>query len=245
MSYRIKLPSRPSAPDEAQLRGGMERLADFCSEYRIGIAIAVVVLVLAVGVLLGVGWYDHRQAEQALQIERQASKLMQDRPPEQPARADTNLRLAIELYRRVVDEYPRAPVAALAVYRLGNALTDAKDIGGAIDAYQRYLRNYGSHSVLVPLVYQRLGYAYLLKGDREQASKTFAAVLDIPGALNKDQALFELGKLEEAQARPEGALARYQELMKAYPQSPFASEAAVRVRALEVKKMPAPEPGKK
>jgi tetratricopeptide (TPR) repeat protein len=95
--------------------------------------------------------------------------------------------------------------------------------------------------MMLGLVYQRLGYAYLLQGARDQATSSFSAVLDIPGALNKDQVLFELGKLEETLSRPEGALARYQELMKAYPNSPFASEAAVRIKALEVKKT-APEP---
>jgi tetratricopeptide (TPR) repeat protein len=91
---------------------------------------------------------------------------------------------------------------------------------------------------LLSLVYQRLGYAYLLKGNAEQAGNAFSAVLDMPNALNKDQVLFELGKLEESQSRPEGALARYQELMKTYPNSPFTGEAAVRTKALEVKKGP-------
>jgi outer membrane protein assembly factor BamD (BamD/ComL family) len=64
-------------------------------------------------------------------------------------------------------------------------------------------------------------------------------VLDVDGALNKDHTLFELAKLEESQSRPEGAAARYQELMKGYPNSPFAGEAAVRIKALEAKKTPA------
>ena len=85
------------------------------------------------------------------------------------------------------------------------------------------------------LVQQRLGYAYLVKNDRDQAVKAFSAVLDIPGALNKDNVLFELAKLEEAQSRPEGALGHYQDLMKNHPNSPFASEAAVRVKVLETK----------
>ncbi|MER3425099.1 MAG: hypothetical protein C4293_19595, partial [Nitrospiraceae bacterium] len=47
-----------------------------------------------------------------------------------------------------------------------------------------------------------------------------------------------LGKLEETHSRPEGALARYQELMKDFPNSPFTGEAAVRIKALEAKKNP-------
>lgn len=97
---------------------------------------------------------------------------------------------------------------------------------------------YSSNPSLLGLVQQRLAYAFLVKGDRDQAAKTFAAILELPGALNKDQVLFELAKMEEVQSRPEGALAHYQDLMKNYPNSPFTSEAAVRVKVLEVKKTP-------
>jgi tetratricopeptide (TPR) repeat protein len=86
------------------------------------------------------------------------------------------------------------------------------------------------------LVQQKLGYVYLLKGDRDQAAQAYAAVLQIPGALNRDHALFELARLEESQSRPEGALNHYQELIKSYSNSPLASEAAVRMKALDVKK---------
>ena len=77
-----------------------------------------------------------------------------------------------------------------------------------------------------------------MKGDRDQATKAFTGILEIPGALNKYHVLFELAKLEESQSRPEGALAHYQDLMKNYPNSPFTSEAAVRMKVLEVKKSP-------
>jgi tetratricopeptide (TPR) repeat protein len=95
---------------------------------------------------------------------------------------------------------------------------------------------YASNVSLLGLVQQKLGYAYLLKGDRDQAAKAYSTVLEIPGSLNRDHALFELARLEESQSRPEGALAHYQDLMKNYPNSPFSSEAAIRVKALEVKK---------
>ena len=105
------------------------------------------------------------------------------------------------------------------------------NFAGAIEAYQRFSVSYGTNTMLLVMVYQRLGYAYLLKGDHEKAVKAFSAALDVPGALNKDQAMFEMGKLEEAQSRPEGALARYQDLLKSYPDSPFAGEATVRADA--------------
>jgi tetratricopeptide (TPR) repeat protein len=238
MPYRIKIASKDQAPDEAQLRNGMERLLDVLQERRRAIVTAVGLLFVVVAALIGVGWYDHRQAQQAVELERQATKLYLTRSVDQPAKSEEQLKKAIELYRQVVADYPRAPVTPVALFRLGNALAQAHDVGGAIEAYTRYTRNYGVNQRLLGLVYQRLGYAYLVQGDRDQAVKAFTAVLEVPDTLNKDQVLFELGKLEETLSRPEGALARYQDLMKAYPNSPFASEAAVRMKALEAKKAP-------
>jgi len=89
---------------------------------------------------------------------------------------------------------------------------------------------------MVGLVQQRLAYAYLLKGDRDQAVKALTGILETPGTLNRDQALYELARLEESQSRPEGALAHYQELIKTYPNSPFNSEATIRTKIMDVKK---------
>jgi len=42
--------------------------------------------------------------------------------------------------------------------------------------------------------------------------------------------------MEEGLSRREGALQRYQELIKTYPKSPFANEAAIREKILDIKK---------
>lgn len=238
MSYRIKLDPKSGTPNEAQLLSGLDRFLLVVQEHRAKVLAGLMAL-LAVAVAIGAAvWYSQRQAEEAFELTRQAMQLYLDRPADKQAQADENLKKAIGLYRQVIEQHPRAPVAPMALYHLGNALVQANDLAGAVEAYQRYIAAYGSNKVLLGLVYQRLGFVHLLNGDREQAVKAFSAILEVPGSLNKDQAIFELGKLEESQSRPEGALARYQDLTKSYPNSPFASEAAVRIKALEVKKAP-------
>jgi outer membrane protein assembly factor BamD (BamD/ComL family) len=241
MSYRIKIASKETTPDEAQLLSGMERFLFLVQRHRLGVLVGAVVLCLVAAAVIAAVWYDRRQGEQALELHRQATGLYVDRPTDKPAKADENLKQAIVLYHQVLEQYPRSHVAQVSLYHLANALVQANDLAGAIEAYKKYVAAYGANKTMLGLVYQRLGYAYLLNGDRDQAAKAFSAALDVPGALNKDQALFELGKLEEAQSRPEGALARYQDLAKSYPNSPFASEVAVRIKALEVKKAPRTE----
>jgi tetratricopeptide (TPR) repeat protein len=200
-------------------------------------------LVLAGVIVWGVLWYDTQTASKAQDLEREATLHYLTRPADDRKKADANLKEAIALYKKVVEEYTRTPTAPLALFSLGNALLQANELDAAIEAYKRFVLMYGSNVPLLGLVHQKLGYAYLLKGDRDQAAKAYSTVLEIPGSLNRDHALFELARLEESQSRPEGALAHYQDLMKTYPNSPFASEAAIRVKVLEVKKSSETTPG--
>ncbi len=236
MSFRIKSESKPLLADEAHLLSGMDRLVVFVEEHR-GAILGGVAMVVMAAVLIGGGvWYVQRQAGEAAELTRQAMKLYGDRPVDNPGKADENLKKAIGLYRQVVEHYPRSPAAPVALYHLGNALVQTNDLAGGIGAYTTFANQYGANKPFLGLVYQRLALAQWLNGDREQAIKTFSAALAVPGLLNKDQILFELGRLEEALSRPEAAVARYQELTKDYPSSPFANEAGVRMKALEAKK---------
>lgn len=232
MAYRIKPVLKTTLMDDAQLLSGIERFWLKVEEHRravLGGALLVILAAAAVGAAL---YYSQRQEEQAMDLHREATRLYLTRPAAQPQQADENLKKAIELYRQLVERYPKTPAGELATYELGNALVQANDLKGAIEVYKTYLGAYQGNKSLRALVHQRLAFAYLLNGDRDQAAREFTAVLETPGALNQDQALFELGKMEEAQSRPEGALARYQDLTKNYPRSPFAAEAEVRMKAL-------------
>lgn len=243
MPYKIRTSPKPTLVDDAHLMSGLERFWLKVEEHRRAVLGGIILVVTAVVAVGAVVYYDRLQTDKAMELERQATKLYLDRPVGQPAKADENLKQAIGLYRQVLDRYGRTGPAQLAMYQLGNALVQANDFGGAIEVYKKFLATYEANKTLVGLVQQRLAFAHLLNGDREQAQQHFAAVLEVPGALNKDQALFELGKLEESQSRPEGALARYQDLTKSYPNSPFAAEADVRIKALGGKKADAPATG--
>jgi tetratricopeptide (TPR) repeat protein len=238
MSYRIRLPSKSEPIDQTHLLTGLERFWFTVQQNRLAVLVGIAVVCVAVVIVAGVLWYDHENLQKALALYREATEHYLTRPADQPKQADQNLKQALAIYQQLVQDYPRTTVAPVALYQLANAFVQINDFDAAIDAYKRFVLLYPNHAMLVSLVQQRLGYAYLLKGDREQAVKAFSAVLDMPGALNKDHVLFELAKLEEVQSRPEGALAHYQELMKSYPNSPFASEAGVRSKVLEVKKGP-------
>jgi tetratricopeptide (TPR) repeat protein len=242
MSYRIKHEAKTIHADEAHLLSGMEHFLVWLERNRRSVLTGAAVAVCAVAAVGGALWYDMRQDAAAAELYRQAAQLVLDRPADNPAKAEENLKQAIALYRRVIEEYPRSHSAQVGLFQLGNALVRINDVKGGIEAYSKYVATYGTNKLMLGLVYQRLAYAHLLNGDRAAAVKAFLNVVGLPGTLNKDHVLFELGKLEESLGRPEGALAHYQDLVKVFPNSPFAGEATVRMKALEAKKTPAAPP---
>lgn len=242
MSYRIKVPAKTLQVDEAHLLSGLEHQLHRLEEYRRPVLVGLAVLLLAAAAVGVVFWVDRQASEKAQELDREAGRLLLARVTGDPKNAENLLKQATAKYREVVEQYPRTTAAPLAMFHLGNAQVQANDLPAAIDTYQRFLLLYGGNPALAGLVQQRLAYTYLLKGDRDQAAKAFMVIVNSPGALLKDQALFELARLEESQSRPEGALAHYQELIKTYPTSPFTSEATIRIKVLDVKSKEASSP---
>ncbi len=242
MSYRIKVPPRTLPVDEAHLVSGLEHWVLGLANYRWSILVGFLLLLLIGGGTWGVFWYDTQNADKAQELEREATLHLFTRATNDPQKAAANLKEAIALYKRIIDEYPRTPTAPLAQFSLGNAYLQSNDLASAIEAYTRFISTYGTHVSLLGLVQQKLGYAYLLKGDLDQAAKAYSRILEIPGAMNRDYALFELARLEENRPRPDEALKHYQDLMKTFPNSPLTSDAAMRVKVIEAKKTPEPSP---
>lgn len=242
MTYRIKVPPRTLPVGEEQLVSGLEHWLIGLRSYRWSLIVGFVLLLLMGMGLWGLFWYEEQNASKAQELEREATLRLFTRPSTDSQKTANNLKEAIALYKRVLEEYPRTPTAPLVQFSLGNAYLQSNEVDSAIEAYQRFTSTYASNTSLLGLVYQKLGYAFLLKKDLDQAAKAYSSILDLPGAMNRDYALFEVARLEENRSKPDEALKHYQELMKTYPNSPLTSESAVRVKVIEAKKNPEPSP---
>lgn len=235
MTYRIKVPPRTLPVDEAQLITDLEHRLIGMKRYRWPLLIGGLLVILGGSITWGVFWYEGQAVAKAQDMEREATLHYLTRPSNDPKKIEMNLKEAVALYGRIVEEYPRTPSAPIALFHMGNALYQSNEIDAAIDAYKRFIANYGSSHTLVGLVHQKLGYAYLLKGDIDHAATAYSAVKEMNGADNADQALFELARIEEGRGNVQDATGVYQELIKTYPNSPLANEAALRVKVLEAR----------
>ena len=237
MPYRIKTESKKPILEPEALLDRYERVSEWVEENLKPIAATAAVLA-AIGLAWGVtAWMGQRAEDQAARLYAAAFKTYQSAietgqqrvlPPE----ARTAYEQAIAGFQDVHDRYPRTAHAAFALYALGNAHAALEQHDQAISTYNAWLTEYGDAQDLVPLIIQRLGYAYWAKGSLPEALEQFDRVVKMPQAPNRDQAYFETGRLLEQQGQKDKAIESYNTLTAEYPSSPWSSEAMPRIIAL-------------
>ncbi len=233
LSYKIRYGDKQGATDNLPWLSRSERVWLFAERHRAAVLTGILVAGLVAVVLGALLWFQHQREEEALALEDQAAQAYFGRSGDGGEAAKEKLATAERLYRQILEEFPRTNSAQLAWYLLGNVLTEQQQYAEAIDAYQNFIKQAGTHPVLLGLVYQRLGAAYLVNGEREKGIHAYTQVLEIPKTLNKDQVIVELAALEKQENHTDQALAHYKQLVEEHPNSPFASEAALQVKNLE------------
>lgn len=242
--FKIRKNRKDVLADPSHLVDSVEQAARQARE-NLQWLIAGVVVAVFVGVAVGgFFWVRYQDDHTAADLLREATQTVSDRsnPGGPPlVRQPQELQKATDIFNKILIDFPHSSVAPQAAYLLGNTLSERQDWDTAVKVYQKFLGQYGNQRALVPLVYQRMAYAQLAQGKTEEAEKTLNALVQMNGAPNRDQALFELGKINETLNRPEGALAQYQQIVKDHPSSPFAAEASVRIKTLDARRA-APQP---
>lgn len=245
MGYKIKdITNKSSTGEPVQFLSSKERVLFFVEENRAlvwgGILLGLVVIVA----IVMLSWLSQQKQEQAWELEGQAQTVYLDRPLDDIKKGQENIQKASTMFKEILDQFPGTASAEVSLFLLGNSLMEEQNYQGAIDVYTSFLKQHAQDHIFAGLVQQRLGFAYLLNGNREAAMKAFEVVLVNPHALNKDQVVFEMAKLAEADEKVAEAVGHYKKVVREFPLSPFASEAALRVKVLapdEAKDLPTPE----
>lgn len=233
MSFKIRDTNRSSSAEHPELLSRSERIWLFAEQHRNAVFVGFLLVCLVAVAIGAIVWIEHQHEQEALALEHKAAQLYLDRSLDDPDKAKENLNQAMTLFQQILDEFPHTSSAGLAWYFLGNARVEQENYAGAIEAYENYVSSFPNNPTLLGLVFQRLGSTYILNGQREKGLEAYTQALNIPAALNKDQVMFELAKLEEAEDHTEQALTHYKQLQDQYPSSPYVAEATMRIRILE------------
>lgn len=229
MAYKIKIDTKRRLKEPDKYVSIVERVIFFSKKnLKFILIVSVVLLALGIayaGIMIKMGIDDKK----ALKLEYEASHYYFGTDSE---KRGEDLKKAIEIYQRIISDYKRSRSSPIAGYYLGNVHMELKEYDAAISVYNGLLERYPHRSDLIPLVYQRLGYAYLAKGDNKNALESFNRTAKLEMAKNRDQSLFESGRILEVMGEKGEARKKYKEIVTSYPSSPFSAEAQVKIKAL-------------
>lgn len=135
---------------------------------------------------------------------------------------------ALELFRKAGSEHAGTLSGSIARYYAGNCLMNMGQFQDAVKEYQDFIKRPSGGRNLLGLVHQRLGYALIGAGNREQAMKAFEQAETLLGT---GMATSELAVLYERSGRQEDARKKYQMIADALAGTAIAQEAKARLGA--------------
>jgi outer membrane protein assembly factor BamD (BamD/ComL family) len=233
MGYKIKdITNKSSAVEPMQFLSSKERFLFFVEENRALVWGGILLVAFVIVAIVTMIWLSQQKQEQAWELQGRAQSVYLDRSLDDVQKSQENIQKASTMFKEILDEYPGTPSAHVSLYFLGNSLMEEGKYQEAIDVYSSFVKQNPKARILLGLVQQRLGFAYLLNENRGAAMEAFEAVLTNPLALNKDQVVFELAKLAEADGNVDEAVSHYKKVVQEFPLSPFAMEAGLRVKVL-------------
>lgn len=154
-----------------------------------------------------------------------------------PGGGAPNYPLALQRFQDVTKQFSGTVNGAAAQFYVGNTLVQLNQHEAALKEYEAFTKRYSGEKVLLGLVYQRMGYAYLALGRQEDALKAFrqAETLADAGA-----ATLELARLYDRMGNSHEAQKKYKELSEKLPATTWAMEAKLKLPPPDLGQAPKP-----
>lgn len=149
---------------------------------------------------------------------------------------NVNYGKALDLFRDAQKKYPDTMSGAIAQYYVGNCLVNLGRTDEALKEYQVFVDKYSRDKFLLGLVYQRIGYAYLVLGKQDDARKAFEQAESVTGP---GVATVELAKLFEAAGNMPEAEKKYKVVMEKMSGTSWGMDAMGKVQKIS----PSPQTG--
>lgn len=199
------------------------------TKFYAAIAVVVVIAFVAVG-----GSYLMRKAGESAQMRLNEAMQYYDiespSPGDAPMDAGERIKKAREMFKELAGK--SGPVGMTASYYEANAAMELGDMDAAVSGYNAVIAKASSDPVLASLAYLRLAEAYRYKGDGNKAMETLDTLEKLPGGGLKDEARFRIAGMLMDEGKTDQALAGYKKLVEEFPDSPWKSEAEMKIAQL-------------
>jgi tetratricopeptide (TPR) repeat protein len=175
------------------------------------------------GLLVAIAGYRYYE----FQAEKRAFALLQEATGTYAAAAagtDTPaaLKAASGAFERLFERYPGKAATRIGRVLYADIAYRAGDPKTAVELYARALESFEGYPALRSLIQSGLGYAQESAGNLEAAAASFRKVAEGQDAIFKDDAVFQLARINERMGRSAEGAALYEEIPSTYPDSMFA-----------------------
>ena len=201
-----------------------------------------VLLILSVGVaflfivLISGYLYKKNYEHKALRAFTEASILYNSGGPtnEQPSKSAEDYKKAEDLFKRIIQLYPKSRVTSLAYLYLGDIYFQTGEFSNALDSYNNVPESKNGDHFKTFSMYG-IGKAYESMERFEEALQKYEEVSRRGGGIGP-LVLKDIGRVLETLKRSEEAKKRYEEFLDKNPGSVFVNEVRNRISLLEDKK---------
>ncbi|MEK6743663.1 MAG: tetratricopeptide repeat protein [Nitrospirota bacterium] len=229
---KIKKKAKSLMQPEDEIKSMAHHASEYYQVYQkqFTMAIVAIVLVLAVALIYSfVSSSNEKKAGQMLSAAYDASNPGGGAPANYPQ--------ALQRYQDIVKQYGGTLNGAIAQFYLGNTYVQMGQPEAALKEYETFINKYSGERLLLGLVYQRMGYAYLALGKQDQAVKAFGQAESIAGT---GPATLELARLYEREGKIQEAQKRYKVISEKLPSSAWAMEARKKLQPPDLGQAPKP-----
>jgi tetratricopeptide (TPR) repeat protein len=202
-------------------------------EFTIGGAIIIGVAVIAMVTMA----YSSSMKSKAYDIEVNAYNVYYSDQP--GLSVESRWKQSLDLFQDAVD----IKASPSSLFYLGNSHFNIGDYENAIQAYNRFIDEFGSKDEITPLVYQKLAAAYFRAGNNNDAVSTLNKLAEVSGGIFRDTAHVLEARHYASIGNNDMALAKYEEIANGFPGSLWAAEAEAKVAAANQVEAPAMELG--
>ena len=216
-----KKTTRTIMSPEEEIKSITHSVSDLYQAYQQQVNVAVTVVALT---LIVAGGYSFVQAGNEKKAGQLLASAYESYSP--GGGVPANYPMALQKFQEVVKQYGGTTTGAIAEFYIGNTYAGMGQNDAALKEYDAFTKKHSGDKFLMAMVYQRMGYAYLAAGKRDEAIKAFGQAEALSGT---GAATMELARLYDGTGNIPEANKKYKAISTDLPSTSWASEARTKL----------------